>query len=147
MGFSFKVAPGVPIRASSLAGESVQVSGRGRQMFVSALAGRAYLPVWHWFRSTSQLAEAATGGAGAYLDGSPRAAAEAGSTGPAANEFAEAFEALANVHRTASPVTAAGVGPAPSPTDQAAIRRRRKQEDLRRAGSVKRAARTGIGMT
>ena len=147
MGISFRVAPGVRIRASSLAGESVQVSGCGRPVFISALARRAYLPVWDRFRSTSQLTEAVIGGAEpartsmAARGRQPKRAARA----QQARELAEAFEAIANVHRTGFPAAAAPVGPAPAPTDQTAIRRRHKQEALRGVGAVKRAALTEIG--
>lgn len=63
MGFSLRVAPGLRIRASGLVRESVLVSGCGRPVFVSTLAGRAYLLVWGRFRSTIQLTEAVIGGA------------------------------------------------------------------------------------
>jgi hypothetical protein len=147
MGFSFRVVPGVLIRPSSLAGESVQVSGCGRSAFISALTGRAYLPAWDQFRSAIQLTEAVIGGAepARISMAAPGRQSKQAVRSRQARELAEAFEAIASVHCAGFPVATAGVGPAPAPTDQAAMRRRCKQEALRGVGVLQRAAPAEIG--
>jgi hypothetical protein len=143
MGFSLRVAPGLRIRASGLVRESVLVSGCGRPVFVSTLAGRAYLLVWDRFRSTIQLTEAVIGGtepARTSTAARGRQLKQAARS-QQARELTEAFEAIANVRRVEFPVATAPVVPAPAPTDQAAIRKRHRQEALRGVGVLKRAAR------
>lgn len=125
MGFSFRVAPGLRIQASGLARESVLVSGCGRPVFVSAVAGRAHPLAWDRFRATIQLTAAVIGGAepaGTSMAARGRQLKQA--TRPQqARELTEAVEAIANVRRAEFLVATAPVGPPPAPTDQTAIRK------------------------
>jgi hypothetical protein len=142
MSFSFKVAPGVRIRASSR-GLRTSVGPRAARVHFGAgrtgvSTGVGPVSLYHSVGgSRGRQRGAATRTSVAALERQLKQAARL----QQARELAEAFEAIANVHREEFPVATAPGAPEPAPIDQDAIRTRHEQEALRGLGVLKRAAR------
>jgi hypothetical protein len=143
MGFSFKVAPGVRIRASS----------RGIRTSVGPRAARVHVGGGRTGFSSG------AGPVSFYtsLGGGRRGGDRSGSRAPSmasyqrqlaaaekaeeAQRLAAAFQEILNVHRTEFPPAVAPVAPPPSLPDARAVRRRHEREALAGIGLLQRAAR------
>lgn len=143
MGFSFKVAPGVRIRASS---RGIRTSMGPRAARVHVGAGRT------GFSSGAGPVSFYTS-----LGGGRRGGGRSGSRPPSmasyqrqfaaaekaqeAQRLAAAFREILNVHRTEFPPASPPVAPAPSLPDPRTVRRRHERDALAGIGLLQRAAR------
>jgi hypothetical protein len=143
MGFSFKVAPGVRIRASS----------RGIRTSVGTRAARVHIGAGRTGFSSG------AGPVSFYtsLGGGRRSGGRSGSRPPSmasyqrqlaaaqkaeeAQRLAAAFQEILNVHRTEFPPAVPPVAPPPSLPDARAVRRRHERDALAGIGLLQRAAR------
>jgi hypothetical protein len=143
MGFSFKVAPGLRIRASS---RGIRTSVGPRAARVQFGAGRT------GFSSGAGPVSVYTS-----LGGGRRGGGRSGSRAPSmasyqrqlaaaekaeeAQRLAAAFREILNVHRTQFPPAVAPVAPAPPLPDARAVRRRHERDAVAGIGFLQRAAR------
>lgn len=143
MGFYFKVAPGVRIRATS----------RGLRASVGPRAARVHFGSGGTGFSTGagpvSLYEAVGGGRGRRSGGASSRTSIAAyerqlrqaQKAQQANDLTAAFDAIENLHRQDFAPATAPVVPAPPPVDDAAIRRWHEQQALRGLNVLQRSAR------
>lgn len=143
MGFYFKVAPGVRIRATS----------RGLRASVGPRVARVYFGAGGTGFSTGagpvSLYKAAGGGRRRRGSGASSRTSIAAyerqlrqaQKAQQANDLTTAFDAIDNLHRQDFAPATAPVAPAPPPVDEAAIRRWHEQQALRGLNVLQRSAR------
>jgi hypothetical protein len=142
MGFSFKVAPGVRIRASNR-GLRASVGPRAARIHVgggrtSVSSGLGPVTLYHTVGSGRR--RQFSGPTRTSLAAHERQLRQAARLQQAA-ELAAAFQAIMNVHRQEFPAVTPPVAPAPPPVDQEGIRRRHEQEAVQGLGVLHRSAR------
>ena len=143
MGFSFKVAPGVRIRASS---RGVRTSVGSRSARVSFGAGRTSIssgvgPVSFSTSLGRSRAGSRSGGRQPSIASYQRQLAAA-QKAEEAQSLAAAFQEILDVHRAEFPPAVRPIAPAPPSPDEKEIRRRHERADLEGIGLFKRAERT-----
>jgi hypothetical protein len=143
MGFSFKVAPGIRVRASS----------RGVRTSLGPRAARVHVGTGRTGFSTGvgpvSLYGSTGGGRRRQRSTGPSKTAVAArerqlrqtQKAQQAAELKAAFDAIENLHRQEVTPAAVPVAPAPVPVDEAAIRRWHEQQALRGLGILQRQAR------
>jgi hypothetical protein len=142
MGFSFKVAPGVRIRASNR-GLRASVGPRVARVHVGAgrtsvSSGLGPVSLYHTVgKGRGRQSSGPTRTSIAAYERQLRQAAKL----QQASELADAFQAIMNVHREEFSAVTPPVAPPPPPVDQDEIRKRHEQEALRGIGVLHHAAR------
>lgn len=142
MGFSFKVAPGVRVRASSR-GVRASVGPRGARVhFGSGRTGfsSGAGPV-SFYTSLGGSQGARRGGGRQPSIASYQRQLAAAQKAEDAQRLAAAFQQILNLHRAEFPPAARPVAPSPTPPDEKEMRRRHEQAALAGIGMFKRAER------